>query len=421
MKNANGNVFILSVLLFSTLANLVLVQDAEAYPCATFIDQTQPHLVFGWGANSYGELGLGNGDIDNKECPTPLLDSPDFSYDSVDISAVAAGFDFSLAIVGGAVYAWGNNTFGQLGVGSSETPQQTNYTLPTRVEGFDSSIIAIAAGGYHSVALDAEGRVWTWGRNDFGQLGLGPDYDADPIVPKPTLVPDFTLSGGPVALIAAGLLHTLAADQTNIYAWGSNEFGQLGNNSYSESHVPILVAFRGVEYKINQLAAGSDHSLALVLTMNESDAWNAGVLGWGRNDVGQLGLGSNNNTLDEKTPQLIDYFSSLGNPIPLTIASGYCHSMVIAQYGADKQLYTFGCNNDGQLGLDSNESSQDIPHPILGIFNIEQAATGLGNHTVFSTGAYEVFAAGSNQFGQLGTGDNQQQKLSSVSRHVCKR
>jgi len=313
-----------------------------------------PRVVFGWGANSYGELGLGPEDpFGDRFCPTPLLDSLEFNEESASITALAAGFDFSLAIVGGRVYAWGNNTFGQLGNGTNE---QANYTYPILADGIDKEVVAIAAGGYHSVALDVEGGVWTWGRNDNGQLGIGSDQL---FVASPTLVSDWSGGGGGgsgsgsgsggsssstsafssapvITQIAAGLFHTMTSDGANIYSWGSNEFGQLGNKDYPDmSDVPVLVDFSGASYKIDQLAAGSFHSLALVMTLNNSDSWRPGVLSWGRDDVGQLGLG--NDTLMVPTPQLSNFFTD-GAPIPLAVAAGYCHSMVIGQQAGSSEL-----------------------------------------------------------------------------------
>ena len=143
--------------------------------------------------------------------------------------AIAAGGYHSLALDGtGAVWTWGDNEFGQLGDGTT-----TNRFAPVTVSGL-SNVVTVAAGQYHSLALDATGIVWAWGRNDAGQLGDGTTTD------RPAPVQVGGLSN--VVAIAAGEHHSVAlcADGT-IWAWGANDAGQLGDGSTTEQHAPIII------------------------------------------------------------------------------------------------------------------------------------------------------------------------------------
>jgi hypothetical protein len=125
----------------------------------------------------------------------------------------------------GTLWAWGNNTYGQLGMGDA-----VNRSVPTRV-GAGSNWKKVACGAYHTVAIAFDGAItattggalWAWGRNDFGQLGLGDTVSRS----VPTMLDS---SYGLWWAVACGANHTLAiADRYNtLWAWGSNAAGQLG-------------------------------------------------------------------------------------------------------------------------------------------------------------------------------------------------
>ncbi|HEX3046849.1 MAG TPA: RCC1 repeat-containing protein, partial [Bacillota bacterium] len=136
------------------------------------------------------------------------------------ITAVAGGGGHTLALTSaGKLYAWGLNNKGQLGNGStSNTDTPLGIALPSGV-----SLVALAAGSAHSVALTKTGQVYTWGSNQFGQLGIGSADEPH----TPTLVPG--LNG--VIAISARYNHTVVLkDDGSVWAWGRNNYGQLGNN-----------------------------------------------------------------------------------------------------------------------------------------------------------------------------------------------
>lgn len=138
-----------------------------------------------------------------------------------------------------------------------------------------TSAVAIAAGGYHGLALDRQGRVHAWGANSYGQLGRS---SADVWNSKlPLVVPGLPS----IVAIAAGEEHSLALDrQGRVWAWGKNSTGQLGDGTTAHRHAPALVALD----RVIAISAGSGHCLAV-----RADG---GVSAWGDNAVGQLGNGT---------------------------------------------------------------------------------------------------------------------------------
>jgi hypothetical protein len=132
---------------------------------------------------------------------------------------------------GGTVLAWGFNFDGELGNGTSG--YFTESSTPVPVSGL-SGVVTVAGGYDHSLALRSDGTVWAWGSNSFGQLGNGTTTNS------PTPVPVSGLSG--VVAVAGGMDHSLAlrSDGT-VWAWGSNYWGQLGNGTTTDSLTPVQV------------------------------------------------------------------------------------------------------------------------------------------------------------------------------------
>ena len=191
-------------------------------------------------------------------------------------TSVATGDSFTLALKSdGTVWAWGSNSYGQFGNGITLGTIASNST-PVQVSDF-SGVIAIAAGEANSLALKADGTVWAWGSNSYGQFGNGITLGTIASNSTPVQVSDF--SG--VIAIAAGEANSLAlkADGT-VWAWGSNSYGQLGNGTTSDSSTPVQVM--GLSGVI-AIASGGYHSLAL---KSDGTVWD-----WGYNIDGELGTG----------------------------------------------------------------------------------------------------------------------------------
>lgn len=178
--------------------------------------------VWGWGANSFGELGLGHNNVPTYPVPVPALSG---------MTDIACGGGFSVGLKSnGSVWSWGLNQLGQLGNGSGATVQ----TTPNLISGLNS-ITAIACGGDHALALRSDGTVRAWGYNAYGQVGDGSTT---------TRAVPVTVTGlGNVASIATGLSHSLAIKNDGTYwAWGQNNMGQLGDGTVVNRTLPVQVS-----------------------------------------------------------------------------------------------------------------------------------------------------------------------------------
>jgi len=241
---------------------------------------TATGAVLAWGLNNEGQLG--NGGTGSSDVPVTVGLSA-----GTRVTAVAVGSLHSLALTSsGAVFAWGYNTDGELGDGatvSSDVPVKVKLPAGT-------TVTAIAAGGYDSLALTSAGAVFAWGYNTDGELGDGGTATSD--VPVKVKLPAGTkvtalAAGGSltgVGVTDAGPGHSLALTSAGaVFAWGYNTDGELGDGGTANSDVPVKVKLpAGV--KVSAVAAGELQSLAVTST--------GGVLAWGGNNFGQLGDGS---------------------------------------------------------------------------------------------------------------------------------
>ena len=350
--------------------------------------------VYAWGNNWRGELGNGE-HFKESHVPVP-------TKELTDVVSVAGGNEHSLALAwNGDVYSWGWNDPGcQLGDGN---PPWIYHDYPKEVADGPSSD-AIAAGEDHSLALAWGASVYAWGNNDVGQLGIGryPVYYcfADQSVPG---------SGGkgllyPVEAIAAGDNHSLAvmAWDGNVYAWGDNSYGQLGNgSSIGNEYSPVQVhgGQQGTDplTGVKAVAGGNHHSLAL---MEDGT-----VYAWGSNEYGQLGIGNKDNhtvPYKVKAPQGSPPDEELLTGI-VAVAAGEHHSLALK---GDGTVYAWGGNGNGQLGI-GNKDNHTIPYQVKGpggtgtLTNITDVAAGkLFSLALRSDGT--VWAWGGNDYGQLG-------------------
>ena len=256
--------------------------------------------IYAWGSNDYGQLG--NGDTTDSNTPVKVDTSGVLAGKT--ISQISAGGIHSLALDSeGQIYAWGYNYYGQLGNGDT-----TDSNTPVKVDASGvlagKTITQISAGFFHPLALDSEGQIYAWGYNYNGQLGNGDTTDSNTPVKVDT---SGVLAGKTISQISAGGAHSLALDsEGQIYAWGSNIYGQLGNGDTTSSNTPVKVDTSGVlaGKTITQISAGSGHSLAL-----DSEGQ---IYAWGGNYVGQLG---NGDTTDSNTPVQTNFSNMLDRSI----------------------------------------------------------------------------------------------------------
>ena len=287
---------------------------------------------------------------------------------------LAEGDDHSCLLdISGGVWCWGYNNSGQLGNGTT-----TNGKYLARVETLTSGAVMVAAGGDHTCALDSSNGVWCWGANESGELGNG-SYTGSTV---PVRVSG--LSSG-VQALAVGFQHTCAIDATStLWCWGSNSYGQLGNNSVSNSDVPVQVS--GFSGGAVALALGYHHSCA-------TDT-NGALWCWGFNNSGRLGDGTTTNRL---VPTAV---SGLSSGV-LAVSAGYVNTCAVDSSDA---LWCWGANEYGQLGTGGSAGGTLTPVMVSAVtIGIQTLSLG-GYHVCVTDGGTNVQCWGYNYYGQVGTG-----------------
>ncbi|XP_055358189.1 probable E3 ubiquitin-protein ligase HERC4 isoform X3 [Betta splendens] len=230
--------------------------------------------VFSWGLGSDGQLGLNN----FEECIRVPRNIKTLS--DVQITQVACGYWHCHALSkGGQVFSWGQNRYGQLGLGTSGKSTATPQVIQS-LQGIPFA--QISAGGAHSFALTLSGAVFGWGRNKFGQLGLNDTNDRH----FPTLLK--SLRSQRVIYVSCGEDHTAAlTKEGGVFTFGAGGYGQLGHNSTNHEINPRKV-FELMGNVVTQIACGRQHTLAFTPSSGKMDSF-----GLGGN--GQLGTRSTSN------------------------------------------------------------------------------------------------------------------------------
>lgn len=351
-----------------------------------------------WGNNMNGELGDGTGI--NSPLPVQVIDPTDPSGFLNGVADIADLHNSSLAIMAdGTMRAWGRNQFGQLGdntLSNSDVPVQV---LGVGGSGFFTGAVEAAGGDYHSVALKSDGTVYAWGSNDRGQLGVGSAVDSStPVQVLDPADPTGFLTG--VVSVAAGYDHSVALKQNGtVRTWGRNQQGELGNGTNIDSPTVVQVIDpidpSGFLTGVVAIATGGDHCMALKA--------NGTVWAWGGNHAGQLGDGT---TVDSYTPvKVVDSEDKSGFLKNVAfIASGYDHSLAVK---SDGTVWSWGLNYNGRLG-DGTEVNRPVPGRVLdpgdptGYLGGVIEVSGGCAHSAALKSDGTMMAWGSNAQGQLG-------------------
>jgi alpha-tubulin suppressor-like RCC1 family protein len=249
---------------------------------------TSTGKVLAWGNNAYGQLG--DGTRVNRLKPVRVRISK-----GVTVTAISAGYNSALALTkSGRVLSWGGGVVGQLGNGSGNDRSRPGYVrLPPHTK-----ITSIAAGYLTGYAATSTGRLLAWGYNFSGALGDGTTKNrAKPVqvrLPHGVKVAAATAGGGnALALTTDG----------RVLAWGNDMYGQLGNGSTTDRHIPVFVKLPR-STKIRALAAGEDFGMALTTAGR--------ILAWGHNNFGQLGNGTTTNSATPVRVHLPPGFKTTG-------------------------------------------------------------------------------------------------------------
>ncbi|KFO58587.1 X-linked retinitis pigmentosa GTPase regulator, partial [Corvus brachyrhynchos] len=266
----------------------------------------------------------------------------------------------------GAVFTFGKSKFAE--------------DIPSKFWFKNDKPVLISCGDEHTAVITGKGKLYMFGSNDWGQLGLG----SKNTVSKPTCVK--ALKPEKPKLAVCGRNHTLVyTEKGNVYAAGGNSEGQLGLGDTEERTTFHLIRFFTNRHKIKQLSAGSYTSAAVTE--------DGQLFVWGDNSEGQIGLA---NEAFVSVPCKVD----IGKPVS-SVSCGYYHSALIT---GDGELYTFGEPANGKLGLLPEQLKNNrVPQPVLGIIEkVNKVACG-GEHTVVLTET-DVYTFGLGQYGQLGHG-----------------
>jgi len=297
-----------------------------------------------WGWNSAGQLG--NGSTTSSGIPNAIT-TVGTPLATRSVLALSAGGQHSLALLSdGTLASWGYNYYGQLGNNST-----TNSSLPVAVLTAGTAlagktVISVATGLYHSMALCSDGTIASWGDNINGELGNNTTTNSS--VPVAVITTGTPLAGKSVVAVILGSYHSLAlCSDGTLASWGYNGYGELGNGSTTQSALPVAVTTAGTPLAgktVVSAAAGTYHNIALC-----SDGT---LVAWGENNDGQLG---NSTTTDSSVPVAVTTAgTALAGKTVISVSAGTTHSMALC---SDGTIATWGNNANGQLGNNTSTNS----------------------------------------------------------------
>ena len=344
--------------------------------------------VWAWGSNARGQLGVNNNFAATNSIPVRVPLSGSASY-------IAAGYLSSYAIVGGQLFAWGDNTHGQLGVLPGTTADNRRHT-PAAVSGLPS-VSQVSAGEAH-VLVRSGYEVWAFGRNNLGQAVN--NNNNSPVVP-----PALTIGEGSsnIRAISAGGNHSLAVSNADrLWGAGSNNYFQVAKLfSTVGDHQYVNWSHEMVSSGVSMASGGGNFTLTIV---------NGGVFAYSTDNtngrVGRYPTSTNPNT-DRRANggiPLSDSFSTNNRTISY-IAAGHNHAIAINTSG---EVFTWGNNSHGQLGngtlTSTGPGTHFTPATVQGMGSTMTRAAAGGTHSVAMAQNGSVWAWGGNAAGQLGDG-----------------
>lgn len=372
-----------------TIIKLLLKPHGKKIPYKEFRDQIygarlDDGRVLTWGIPDNGRLG-------RKEGGEMFVN---FKKE-VSITKIACGGAHCLAISQGRkLYGWGANSYGQLGVGHREMVSE-----PIFISLEAEYLVDIAAGGSHSIALSRSGEMFTWGLGEGGRLGHGET--------NLELLPRKVRFDGDVEVesVAAGHSHSGCIIKGEIYTWGIGTYARLGHGNLTDYYEPKLVEFFKGRF-MEKLCLSFFHSAVL--------SSNGEVWAWGNSKNGRLGIPTSFGE-NQLVPTRIGIGSLMGECKIIDIACGYKHGIALAKSG---HVFSWGCALNGKLGILTNVSEEPLPKEIKWPKSNKSKKKKKGNAPLSSTeltsvscsyfnsycltNAGEILAWGSNIVGQCG-------------------
>lgn len=343
----------------------------------TTIGLASSGLLYGWGYNADGELGIG--DVLPRSSPVAVLGGLKFKSFSTGASHVIGLKN------DGTPYAWGFNSSGQLGL-NDVVPRSS----PIAVLG-GLKFRAVSASNFASFGIDFNGATYAWGLNDIGNLGVGDVVSrSTPVLVLGSLKMRKIVTGNS----ASSSANTFGITETNdLYAWGRNESGELGLGDVLPHSSPVAV-LGGLKFR---------EVIPCPVSINNT-RWTVGVTtdgsayAWGDNTFGQLGVGD-----------------TVARSSPVAVLGGLKFSKIItveafpvaACYGIteDGVLYAWGSNASGELGV-GDVVARSSPVAVLGGLSFKDIAPiSLAASVVAESTDGVLYAWGVNASGQLGLGD----------------
>ena len=338
--------------------------------------------VWTWGSDGYGRLGLGTEDK-HQGIPQNVR-----YFDSKVVKTAAIGAAHTIIVdTDGQCYTWGKCHYGQLGQGEMDedihVPRLLSFPAEIRIS-------QVAAGDSHTLAVTCEGCVFSWGCGYYGALG----HNTEVSLTTPHLIE--SLKDVTIVSVCGGASHSLAVtDSGRVYSWGRDHMGQLGLP-------PYLIEKSGKKFRLNQktpvkvpldavgqvrtTAACASHTLLLLTTGK--------VLTFGDNTSGQLGR---KDVTDDDIKQTVipsEYFD--GSSVSF-VAAGSKHCAAVSKDGS---VYTWGSGKYGRLGTGSS-LSRSTPTRIVTHEKFVQVVCGEAHTMALSVGG-RVWAWGSGHYGKLG-------------------
>ncbi|MEO6787402.1 MAG: hypothetical protein ABI318_14820, partial [Chthoniobacteraceae bacterium] len=363
--NANGNLgngttaSSTSPVQIGTATNWKYVSAGGFHTVAVKTDGT----LWTWGYNLYGQLGEGT--TTQRTSPVQVGTATNWA------NAVAGYYHTAALKTDGTLWAWGYNSDGENGQGTSDA---LSHSSPLQI-GAVTTWTGIAAGSYHTLAQRADGTLWAWGFNSYGQIGNNSTTTATAPVQVGTATNWSGVSGGYYSSVG------MRADGT-LWTWGRNIEGQIGDGTLVQRNSPAQV---GAATDWQKVQSGGLHVLA---TKTDGTLWS-----WGGNVYGQLGQGFNDIVLRGNVPVQVGTAANWQ-----VLAPGYLFNSATKNDGT---LWSWGDNTNGELGYQGH-----LPQPVAAQFGPIASAVGGDGHTAVIKSDGTLWLFGYNANGQLGIGSS---------------